>query len=355
MGITALIKKLYKRHKLKSLKKSVVNAHHDSSSVDLNKVYDARKYDFSMSESQVYSFPKNNMRDYITTWEAYKPRLSNKENSNISDNKFLFSLVFEDIVEVPKTYAIIKNGVVNSVSSKSIDNSNIIEFIKDNKGVVLKDISGFDGFGVHVIKVFDGNFLVDDCEARDDEVMKLITSAKNAILQNILVQGEFENRIYNRTVNTIRIITQKKKNSSEHEIIGAVQRIGTSRSFPVDNFNQGGGSALIDIETGELSSMTCIDSFDENGNRIFYDRHPDSGSQIKGAVIPCWSEVKEKIKEVTRKRPLFNFIAWDVVLKDSGIAIIEINMKSSLNLFQVHGGMRNSYIGLKYKEYGYLD
>lgn len=119
-------------------------------------------------------------------------------------------------------------------------------------------------------------------------------------------------------------------------------------------FSQGGGSALIDLETGQLSAMTLLDSFDDKGERIFYEKHPDTNSQIKGLFIPNWDSIKQELINITRMLPVYNFVAWDIALTPKGIAVIETNMKSSLRVFQVHGGMRNKLLGRKYKEYGYI-
>ena len=89
-------------------------------------------------------------------------------------------------------------------------------------------------------------------------------------------------------------------------------------------------------------------------NQIFYDYHPDNGNIIKGRVIPNWQNVKQAIIRVTRQLPFYDYLAWDIVLKDDGIAIVEINMKSSLCVVQVHGGMRESKLGEAYKRMHYI-
>ena len=57
---------------------------------------------------------------------------------------------------------------------------------------------------------------------------------------------------------------------------------------------------------------------------------------------------------MTNKLPFFEYIAWDIVIKEEGIALIETNMKSRLDLFQAHRGMRNESLGQKYREQGYI-
>jgi len=338
----------------KRMRDRIVNAHHDVQKYNVDKVFDARKYGFNMSESASYKLNEENYKEYISTWESYQPRLANTPYSIISDDKLIFSLVMGSVVDVPTVYAFILDGKVEALSGYDITNENLYDFFVANNGGVLKDREGYDGFGIYVFNT-NGTVLISKGKIISKfEFDTIVSNAKNTIAQKRIVQGSFENNIFDGSINTVRMISIKKKDSNEHEVVGAVQRIGTKRSAPMDNFSQGGGSAMIDLETGELSSMTCMDSFDEKGERIFYDKHPDTGAQIKGEKIPHWDLVKETIVKITRKLPLYNFIAWDIAITDDGIAIIETNMKSSLRVFQVHGGLKNKHLGQKYREYGYI-
>ena len=350
------IAKLMKKRKMKGMYKSVVNAHHDFSHFDENNVFDARKYGFSLSESRAFGFPKNDYREYISTWESYQPRiLNNQRNFNLSDDKLLFSLVFGNVVNVPTVWATINKGKIYPTQNVDLDENNLYEFLLSNSGGVIKERDGCDGFDVFVFKLDESNHLIyKDKVVNKEDIAEIVSKINNGLIQKRVVQGAFENEIFDRSINTIRMVTMRKKGEVEHEVVAALQRIGTSKSAPVDNFNQGGGSALIDLKTGKLSSMTMLDSIDENGNRIFYDKHPDTGKQIKDMQIPNWGKIKEKIIEVTKKIPVFNYVAWDIALTDDDVVIIETNMKSSLNVFQVHGGMKNSYLGQKYRENGYI-
>ncbi|MBR3933209.1 MAG: hypothetical protein IKJ68_04810 [Clostridia bacterium] len=349
------LRDIIKEKQKKQIKNQVVNAHHDVSKFAESNVADMRKYGFSFSESGVFNLKENDYREYISTYEAYKPRLKSSPYVMISDDKYLFSLVYGKYIDTPKAYALIQDGIVVDLSGKKLDNSNLYDFLLANNGMVIKDRSGCDGFGVYVFNVNGDKITYKNQVINRNELENIIKKFKNGLVQSKVEQGDFENSIYSGSVNTIRVISMRKKNSYEHEVVAALQRIGTKKSMPVDNFNQGGGSALIDIETGEIGSMTCLDSYDDSGKRVFYDIHPDSGSKINGLLIPNWDSIKQTIIDVTRVLPFFEYIAWDIVLKNDGIAVIETNMKSSLNVFQVHGGMRNSFLGQKYREKGYLE
>lgn len=333
----------------------IVNAKHDVSKLDKSKLFDARKYGFSFSESAIFQLHKNDYREYITTWEAYQPRLDkHREYFVISDDKLLFSAVMRNYIETADIFATIVKGEVNSFCDSTLNKFNLYDFFLENDGGVIKDRNGYNGFGVYVFYPLEDSLMINGKPISRAEFLKTLSRTQDGLVQKRLVQGSFENKIFDKSVNTIRMITMQKSNSTEHEVVAACQRIGTNRTNGVDNFSQGGGSALIDIKTGKLSAMTMIDSFDDEGNRLFYSKHPDTDAQIEGLVIPKWEDIKTEIIEITKKLPFFKYVAWDIVLKDEGIALIETNMKSSLGIFQSHGGMRNSFLGQKYKEHGYI-
>ncbi len=353
--ISRVIRVLYsikQKRNRNNLKKMVVNSNRNI--LQLQGVYDARKYDFSLSESQAYAFPKNDYREYINTWEAYQPRLDNNKYSILSDDKLLFSAVMKNYVDVPEVYALIRDGVVHSVCEKELTNADLYDFFLQNNGGVIKARGGYNGFDVYVFLVQDNTLLRNGMPVSREEFAEIISKAKNSLIQSRVEQGAFENSLYDKSVNTIRIISIKKEGALEHEIVAAAQRIGTLRTNAVDNFSQGGLSALIDVELGKLSKATIIDAVDENGNRQFFSKHPDTGAQIEGQIIPNWEQAKAAIIDITRRLPLFHYIAWDIVIKDDGIAVIETNMKSALTVFQVHGGMRHQLLGQKYIEHGYI-
>lgn len=354
MIIKSFIRKIIERRKIKALKKSVINLKHDKFECGKARDIDYRNKGFSLTESTLYNFPKNDYRKYITTWEAYQPRIKNSQYSFLSDNKYLFSIVFGKYIRTAKVFALIRNGNVISTDNYDLSNENLYEFIFQNGGAVIKDTFGSDGFDVFVLRVKKDKLIYKDEDIDKNKLKKIVAKFKDAIIQEVIEQGTFENKIFPNSVNTVRVISMRKKGSDEHEIVAALQRIGNNRCAPVDNFNQGGGCALIDIHTGKLGKMTSAFSVDEAGNRKFYDVHPDTGAVINGTSIPNWNKLPSIIAYVTKMIPYFEYIAWDIVVQNEGFALIEINLKSSLNVFQIHGGMRDSFLGQKYREHGYL-
>ena len=107
----------------------------------------------------------------------------------------------------------------------------------------------------------------------------------------------------------------------------------------MDNGSKGGLVSRIDLDAGTLSAAKSLHDLNE------YQYHPDSGNRIEGIMIPGWSEIKLQILEVCKKMPYMDFIAWDLLMSDEGICVIEANSSSGVNIIQLWGGQKNGVLG----------
>jgi len=71
------------------------------------------------------------------------------------------------------------------------------------------------------------------------------------------------------------------------------------------------------------------------GGFHWIERHPDTGEQFEGRIIPRWKEVCDEATRLARLLPMIPYIAWDIALLESGICIIETNSWSDLSVFQL--------------------
>ena len=328
-----------------------VNFGNDLLSAVNGPIADRRRQGFSLWDSYCFELNNHDHRDYISTWEAWQPRKNSTPYFKISDDKYLFACVFGPHITVPPTYALIEKGELLDVDVRGGD---IYDRLRERGGVFLKDRFGSEGFNVVELRAqSDGLYHRDKLLTRED-LSDIIRGFPHGIIQGRLAQGQFENGIFAESINTIRVISMRRRDGVEHEVVGAMHRFGTKKSAPVDNFRQGGACARVDIETGRLGKLAAMFDTDREGRHIFRAQHPDTGAQVEGAVIPNWEKLKGLVAELTRKLPFFEYTAWDFAAQDDGFALIEINMKSGLGFFQVHGGARHTPLGEKYREHGYL-
>jgi len=330
--------------------KKVLTAHSDYKVSFYTKIKFALK-GFTVNEYIWYNLKHNNYNDYISDYKRIESRNINCDYKFILDDKLIFEEIFRNYIRVPYNYGYISAGHIYSLHNCNLNNDNVIDFIKEKKALVLKILKGYEGNGVFVIKYSNNKFEINGKKTTIKDLNNLLTSCNESIICEYMVQSEFENNIYDKSTNTLRIVCAKKKGETHAKILKAVQRIGTDCCSPVDNVSAGGLAAEIDIETGRLSY--AIAKYGPMKRRMKkMSNHPDNNNQIEGKVIPNWGKLKKEIEDVTNKFPYLNFVAWDVLLTNDGICIIEGNASSGCGLFQLEHGIKNEEYGEILKSYG---
>lgn len=345
-----ILKKIMKYIRLLMLWYSkVFTAHSDYKVSFFTKIKYAIK-GFTVNEYIWYDLKHNDYRNYISDFERINSRKINGNYKLILDDKLLFEEVFRNYIRVPYNFGYISSGYIYSLHDYNLNNNNIIEFIKEKGIIVLKMLKGYEGNGVFIIKYSNNKFDLNGKKTTIKDLNRLFASCSESILCEYMRQSDFENNIYDKSTNTLRIVCAKKKGETHAKILKAVQRIGTDFCAPVDNISAGGLASEIDIETGRLSY--AISKYGPMERRMKkMSSHPDNGNQIEGKIIPNWNQIKNQIEDVTNKFPYLNFVAWDVLLTDEGICIIEGNASSGCGLFQLEHGIKNEEYGDILKSY----
>ncbi len=313
----------------------------------------ANLHGFSSDECVIFNLNRNNYKEYISELERMKSRNINGDYRVVMDDKILFEKLFSKDIKIPKNYAMVLYKSVYSLCQLDLNNHNIIEFIKEKKKIMLKLNGSGGGEGIHVISYEADAFYIDERPIDVNALHNYIINSHNSIFSEYIYQGEWGNSLFDRTVNTTRVVVARKKGDDEYRVLGAVQRIGRETSVPVDNANAGGLTAEIDLKTGILNNAAS--RVNKDGSLMtFYDTHPDTGEIIKGKQIPNWDNIKNYLVKLAYKYPYVNFFAWDIVILDDGICALEVNASSGLKIFQLHKGIRNTEFGDFYKSYGII-
>jgi hypothetical protein len=315
-----------------------------------------------------YCFSTNDKKNYISEYERWKSREINHKYHIIFDDKWVFSSLFSKYIEVPNVFAFIKKGEPFNITGSEIKQlciDDIVKLLYINSRLVIKPIIGSEGSNFHIIKCFkekelssskssqNHNFFIDNNLVKEKELKQYLISLDQFLVTEYVKQHEYINKIYPHTTNSIRMITIVSPNNGEIILTNAIHRIGRNSSYPVDNFSKGGLTVEIDLETGILGRAASKYSHN-NQSLIFMDHHPDSGAQISGIEIPDWKQTTTKIRKVASLFPYLKFIAWDVVITETGLSVLEINASSGLNLFQVFGGLRNGNLADFFKHHGII-
>lgn len=285
----------------------------------------------------IYDLQNNDYRKYLSDYEREKSSFINEESYSIVNNKIVFDKMTREYIEGPEIYSIILRGKFYQYSEGTViaNTADLVDQIKKEGKLVIKPyIASGGGSGVCIYEYKDKNIYLNDKITNKEDIGQAVNKLDKYIITEYIKQHEYSSKIYPNSVNTIRIVTMEDPYTQEIFIPIAVHRFGTSRSNNVDNWDKGGMSAQIDIETGMLSKAT---SKPIENKMTWYTNHPDTGTKIEGAKVPYWDLIKEKVVFVSEQLPFLKYIGWDVlVTKDGRISIIEANNCTSVNLLQAH-------------------
>lgn len=305
---------------------------------------------YLLDQYYIYDFKHNDRHEYLSEFDWYRSRNINKPYDMMCNNKVIATEVIGQYVSVPHVLMQKNHGQIVSLEKDAdkgfLDSSDAVDLLDQTGTLYLKPLAAGKGKGVYRLSLVDGRYYLDDERKSRNGLCSFLNNQDGWFLSEGITQGEFGRTLYPDATHTIRFITLRDPETGHIKPFFAVQRIGTSETAPVDNGSRGGLVSCIDMETGVLSEAKCLQK------PGCWEKHPDSGAQIKGAVIPHWQEVKRQMVDLARKLPFMNFIAWDILLTDDGISIIEANTSSGVNIIQLWGPQRNGELGRFYRAHG---
>ena len=354
----------------------------------LRKIWLALRGGYTLDQYYLYDFAHNDRRDYLSEFDWYRSRNINKPYDMMLNNKVIATEVLGQYIQVPpvfmqknrgkmvwltdgeKKYGDLTNGTAASTPSSTTDASDVaangaavptpsaskgycqvsdaLQLLRQEGSLFMKPLAAGKGKDVFRLEwdAARSCYRIDGDEASEEEISDFLTRHDGWFLSGEAKQGAFASSLYPHSGNTIRFITLRDPETGLIRPFVAVQRIGTDQTAPVDNGSRGGLVCHIDMETGELSEAKCLQRAGT------WERHPDTGAQLKGRMVPDWDQLKATMVGLHQKLPFMNFIAWDVLLTDEGPCIIEANTSSGPNIIQLWGPQRNGELGDFYRFYG---
>ena len=174
--------------------------------------------------------------------------------------------------------------------------------------LIGKPLEGSSGQGIQ-------KYTEADWAAGPEAFLERLRKDGIGILEEVVQQHPALASLCPTSVNTCRIATLL--GDKQQGIVYAFLRIGNGKVM--DNVDCGGMAARIDLPTGRLLTVGA----DKQGNT--FEKHPMTGTDIVGFVIPCWEEAKAMCMEAAQKFPRMRFVAWDVAITPEGPTFIEGN------------------------------
>jgi hypothetical protein len=266
-------------------------------------------------------------------------------------DKRLFEQKAGPHVRVPRIFGLARAGRIEWVDPDAAATGDVVALARKLGRLVVKPLRGFRGIGVRVVRA-EGEQLTVNRRSVDAATLRRFDPRFEWMVCEHLDQGRYAAGLFEKSVNTVRVVTLIDPESERPFVAGAVQRMGVAASEPVDNNQAGGISAAVDLETGRLSrAVRCA----ADGRPVWFDAHPDSGARFEELAVPRWQQVRDEVLHLAAHFPRNPFVGWDVALLDEGIAVIEGNHNPGMEVMQVHGPfLRNARIRRFFEHHGVL-
>lgn len=300
---------------------------------------------FLADQYVLYDLKHNNKKEYLSEFDWYRSRYINEPFDFAFNNKVICNEILKQYIRTPVNYFLKNRSIILRFDGGPVDEREILRSLKKKKKLFIKPIALGKGNGVHLLKFEEDNIYIDENMYSSETFIKFLHTNQDYIICEYMQQHSYAASLYNKTVNTIRLITIRDIETHEFKIYFAIQRIGRKETIPVDNGSKGGLVSKINLETGILSEARCLYDLKE------YLVHPDSGNKIRDIKIPEWKKVKTEILKVCRKLPYMDFIAWDILIMEEGFCVIEANTSSGVNILQLWEGQRHKELGRFFKHY----
>jgi hypothetical protein len=192
--------------------------------------------------------------------------------------------------------------------------------------VCFKFVSGTRGRGFYKVRISAGGDVPMATIEPDGEALPL-DEFWETLRQTKLFNGYFCQAVVDQhpdfarfnpwSLNTARTWMVRSE-AGEWKMRTADLRMGIGKTA-VDNISRGGMAPDIDIGSGRLAPGIL-----RNVDRPICTRHPVTGAQIEGVVIPMWSEAKALCQRVAGLFPHYRLLAVDVAFGKDGPVIIEL-------------------------------
>tara|TARA_R110001583_G_scaffold48642_5_gene152346 strand:- start:972 stop:2024 length:1053 start_codon:yes stop_codon:yes gene_type:complete len=293
----------------------------------------------------VYRKDVKNYLDYLSTSEVNaigsSKLLHKPEYHSLLDNKLFFALFCEKTsLNTPKliSYNLGNTFYYNNTIKQIWNRNELVDFfenvfaLSNLEGLFFRPPSEYGGKGCFKLTKKDLKNEIED-------KFELFINGYY-VHTEIINQHEEINKIHNKSVSTLRIISFITPENTI-EIISVFMRFGVG-NMVVDNASSGGFSVGINLEDGTLKQAGHY--LLEYGGVDIY-KQPNSGFKFEGFKVPFFKEACEEVINAVKIIP-DRFIGWDIAITPDGPTIVEANKGPHLFMSDyAYGGLlQNAHI-----------
>lgn len=291
--------------------------------------------------------------DDYKSYIHYAPFMKRRDELNLKSthnctcilrNKFYFGIFASGIgVNTPRNIVYVQNGKVFLIKEKCFISLEAFVARHNHNSFFCKVLDGECGNGVFKLEI-EGQQILHNGESVSLDYLRSKIANAVYIFQESIQQHSKMSAIYDKSINSIRLVSVRDVKDGEIVVLPSILRIGANGSI-VDNTSQGGIAVGFDPATGRLNEYGFFKP--EFGLRA--DTHPNSGIKFADFTIPFIKEAVEQAKYFHSFLDLHS-IGWDIAIGEDGPIFIEGNDNWEINGPQsCNRGLAKEFYNLFYK------
>ena len=313
-----------------------------------NQIYNIMKYGWPNEFYYLYGLDRKGFRsarefvDYTLFYRRreYLNHLQEETDIPILRDKLQFGMFAEkNRIPTPKNL-----GFFDKCGFHDIQKNQLIEYdrcaVFGEDGIFfLKPLEGECGRGVFKLEISDNIILLNGIKTEVRDLRDILNGGVYLAQRSILNQHHLLESIFEKSLNTIRLVTVYNKVVQKVLPLSAVLRVGVGDNH-VDNWAAGGLSIGIDLKNGKLKKY----GFYKPGKGTKTAFHPNSNLFFEDYLLPYWQEILNSAIKFHEKLRGLHSIGWDVAITENGPVFIEGNDNWELSLMQAcNGGLNNTF------------
>jgi len=262
----------------------------------------------------------------------FEPLLNPYNIGKVLQDKSFVELLFGGTNDVifPKTYIICCSGIFYDSNRIVITEELAINSLVNIGDAVIKiTIGSSSGKGVEMVS-FGNNSI-----RTKEQIQKLFQRfGRNFIIQERIKQHKLISQIYDKSINTFRVMTYILDGKVCHFPVSI--RIGGNGSV-VDNIHAGGMAVGVSDE-GTLAKYAYRLGYGDSNER--YEKHPNTGIAFEGIKIPFIPKIIDNSYQLHGRVPHIGTISWDFAVNNADkTVLLEVNLLNQGSwLPQIIGG-----------------
>lgn len=287
-----------------------------------------------------------NQNDYLDdSWFLWKSSMLNtvlpeKDKTCILRDKQLFS----DLLSV---WGFDSPRIIGRLEGDEMDVALLKRVVSLDGDYFFKPLDGQCGQGIIEVSVSGGKISINGASAEQEELYEricMLVQKGSYLIQERICQHPALDVLYDKSINTIRLLTVFDYRNNTVVPMSAVLRVGANGNV-VDNWAAGGLAVGIDLETGRLREW----GFYKHGRGTKTKTHPNTGIPFLGVEIPFWKDVLSRAKSLHNHLLPMAVIGWDIAITPDCPVFIEgnDNMEVSINQ-EADKGLKNEMLSLIY-------